>query len=77
MESTKTSPILTKDQKSVLHHLARLFPLDQLVSDIRNKVEYMVDYCFSCARLEGNGYDRVDADCLLRMAKAYRYCAMT
>jgi len=60
-------PILTEESKSVLHTLAQACPLDRFRADVRNYEEMTVDFVYTSAKIEGNTYDRIDTDNLLRM----------
>lgn len=60
-------PILTDEDKSLLHEFAAKYPLDRLKSDARSYEEMVVDFVYTSAKIEGNTYDRIDTDNLLRM----------
>jgi len=59
-------PILTEEDKLFLHGLASKFPLDRFKGDARNYEETVVDFVYTSAKIEGNTYDRIDTDNLLR-----------
>jgi Fic family protein len=60
-------PILSDDDKALLHWLDSLLPLDKFKADVRNYEEMAVDFVYTSAKIEGNTYDRVDTDNLLRL----------
>ena len=60
-------PILSGDDRQRLHELAARYPLDRLKNDVRNYEETTVDFVYTSAKIEGNTYDRIDTDNLLRM----------
>ena len=60
-------PILTDEDKQWLHGLASKFPLDRFKSDARSYEETIVDFVYTSAKIEGNTYDRIDTDNLLRL----------
>jgi len=59
--------ILSATQRSGLHALALKCPLDAFRGDTRNYEEMQVDFVYTSAKIEGNTYDRIDTDTLLRM----------
>ena len=60
-------PILTDDEKIELEQLSNAYPLKSFLGDQRNFEEMMVDFVYTSAKIEGNTYDRLDTDNLLRM----------
>ncbi len=61
-------PILTDSDKRLLQNLALQFSLYQFKNDnARNYEETMVDFVYTSAKIEGNTYDRIDTDNLLRL----------
>jgi len=59
--------ILTEDQRALLHAMAATCPIGQLIGDNRHYEEWMVDFVYTSAKIEGNTYDRIDTDNLLRL----------
>lgn len=59
--------ILSENEKSELFHLSEMYPLDSFLSDNRNFEEMMIDFVYTSAKIEGNTYDRLDTDNLLRL----------
>lgn len=59
--------ILTDEQRSLLRTVANACPIGLVFDDSRRCEEWMVDYVYTSARIEGNLYDRIDADILLRL----------
>ena len=59
-------PILSDDDRQWLHRLARIYPLARFKADQRNYDEMVVDFVYTSAKIEGNTYDRIDTDNLLR-----------
>jgi len=60
-------PILTDKEKLRLHDLAKKFPLERFINDTRSYEETIVDFVYTSAKIEGNTYDRIDTDNLLRL----------
>lgn len=60
-------PILSDEDKRWLHRLALMFPLDRFTHDARHYEETTVDFVYTSAKIEGNTYDRIDTDNLLRL----------
>lgn len=60
-------PILTDEDRQWLYGLASKFPLDRFKSDARSYEETIVDFVYTSAKIEGNTYDRIDTDNLLRL----------
>ena len=60
-------PILTEDQRATLHAMAKACPIRTVLSDNRHFEEWMVDFVYTSAKIEGNTYDRIDTDNLLRL----------
>ncbi len=60
-------PILTDDTKAWLHEQARRYPLARFKGDARCYEEMAVDFVYTSAKIEGNTYDRIDTDNLLRL----------
>jgi len=59
-------PILQPEEKHCLHSLARQYSLHDFKKDVRNYEEMTTDFVYTSARMEGNTYDRIDTDNLLR-----------
>ena len=59
--------ILTDEDKNLLYKQAQTYPLDRLRTDARNYEEMLVDFVYTSAKIEGNTYDRIDTDNLLRL----------
>lgn len=59
-------PILSDEDRQWLHRLTRIYPLARFKSDHRNYEETVVDFVYTSAKIEGNTYDRIDTDNLLR-----------
>jgi Fic family protein len=59
--------ILSDDDKAVLHAYSHAYSLERFRGDTRNYEEMAVDFIYTSARIEGNTYDRVDTDNLLRL----------
>jgi Fic family protein len=60
-------PILSDEDKAHLNALSELLPLSQFKTDARNYEEMEVDFVYTSAKIEGNTYDRIDTDNLLRL----------
>lgn len=60
-------PILSDDDKLTLSSLSQAYPLKRFCADARNYEEMSVDFVYTSAKIEGNTYDRIDTDNLLRM----------
>lgn len=60
-------PILSSEDKQMLRALSDAYPLERFRADARNYDEMMVDFVYTSAKIEGNTYDRLDTDNLLRM----------
>jgi len=60
-------PILTEDQRVTLYAMAQACPIGSILSDNRHYEEWMVDFVYTSAKIEGNTYDRIDTDNLLRL----------
>lgn len=60
-------PILTDEDKFWLHGLTSKFSLDRFMNDARSYEETIVDFVYTSAKIEGNTYDRIDTDNLLRL----------
>lgn len=58
--------ILSDADRHWLHRLTAVYPLPQFKSDHRNYEETVVDFVYTSAKIEGNTYDRIDTDNLLR-----------
>lgn len=58
--------ILTDEQRTVLHAMAGACPIGRFFDDNRHYEEWMVDFVYTSAKIEGNTYDRIDTDNLLR-----------
>lgn len=59
--------ILSDAEKERLHGFAAKFSLARFKEDARNYEETMVDFVYTSAKIEGNTYDRIDTDNLLRL----------
>jgi len=60
-------PILYDDDKHWLLKQSLRYSLDRFKGDQRNYEEVMVEFVYTSAKIEGNTYDRIDKDNLLRM----------
>jgi len=60
-------PILTREEKDGLRSVADAMPLARFRADTRNYEETEIDFVFTSAKIEGNTYDRMDTDNLLRL----------
>lgn len=60
-------PILTSGNSLRLHELSSRYPLERFRGDPRNYEEVAVDFVYTSAKIEGNTYDRIDTDNLLRL----------
>lgn len=60
-------PVLKQADKAMLVDMAAAYPLIKFRSEVRNYEELMVDFVYTSAKIEGNTYDRVDTDNLLRL----------
>jgi Fic family protein len=58
---------LSDADKQELQTIANAYTLEQFCKDVRNYEEMMVDFVYTSAKIEGNTYDRIDTDNLLRM----------
>jgi Fic family protein len=59
--------ILNATEADELSRLSTLYPLTTFLNDARNFEEMMVDFVYTSAKIEGNTYDRIDTDNLLRL----------
>ncbi len=59
--------ILSDLDKGALHALSQAYTLNQFRADARNYEEMRVDFVYTSAKIEGNTYDRIDTDQLLRI----------
>jgi Fic family protein len=59
--------ILSNVDKARFHGLTARYPLARFTSDTRNYEATVVDFVYTSARIEGNAYDRIEVDKLLRM----------
>ena len=59
-------PLLSDKDRQWLHRLARIYPFKRFKGDHRNYEETVVDFVYTSAKIEGNTYDRIDTDNLLR-----------
>lgn len=59
--------ILSDEQRSTLQAIAKACPIGSVLKDNRHFEEWMVDFVYTSAKIEGNTYDRVDTDNLLRL----------
>ena len=60
-------PILSAEDKRVLQSLSQTYSLERFRADARNYEEIMVDFVYTSGKIEGNTYDRIDTDNLLRL----------
>jgi len=60
-------PILADEDRNALSILAQAYSLERFQADVRNFEEMTVDFVYTSAKIEGNTYDRLDTDNLLRM----------
>ncbi len=60
-------PILAPDERDYLHHLSGQYPLARFQADARNYEEAQIDFVYTSAKIEGNTYDRLDTDNLLKL----------
>ena len=60
-------PILAPDERDYLHHLSGQYPLARFQTDARNYEEAQIDFVYTSAKIEGNTYDRLDTDNLLKL----------
>lgn len=60
-------PILAPEERKHLHHLIGQYPLARLQADARNYEEAQIDFVYTSAKIEGNTYDRLDTDNLLKL----------
>ena len=60
-------PILSDRQKNTFNAIVKACPLSLWLEKSRNFEEWMVDFVYTSAKIEGNTYDRVDTDNLLRL----------
>ena len=51
----------------MLEALSKCYPLEIFKADIRNYDDYSIDFVYTSAKIEGNTYDRLDTDNLLRL----------
>lgn len=63
---TSHRSILTDADQHWLDRLAKVYPLTRFKADQRNYEETVVDFVYTSAKIEGNTYDRIDTDNLLR-----------
>lgn len=59
--------ILSDELRSMLRAIAKACPIGTVLTDNRHFEEWMVDFVYTSAKIEGNTYDRVDTDNLLRL----------
>lgn len=59
--------ILSTQDKTLLHNLSQDYPLHKFRSDSRNYEEMAVDFIYTSAKIEGNTYDQIDTDNLIRL----------
>ena len=60
-------PIFSEHALERLRTLSRRYSLSRFKNDFRNYEEMMVDFVYISAKIEGNTYDRLDTDNLLRL----------
>lgn len=59
--------ILSDELRSMLRAIDKACPIGTVLTDNRHFEEWMVDFVYTSAKIEGNTYDRVDTDNLLRL----------
>lgn len=59
--------ILSSEEKAQLRELSQAYTLADFRDDKRNYEELAVDFVYTSAQIEGNTYDRIDTDNLLRL----------
>ena len=59
--------ILSAEERAWLLAISKNYPLDDFLKDNRNFEEAAVDFVYTSAKIEGNTYDRIDTDGLVRM----------
>ena len=64
---TAQRPIIGSADTRRLHELAARFPLEHLRIDTRTYEECAIGFVHTSARIEGNAYEKHDADTLLRL----------
>ncbi len=60
-------PILSDEDRALLHALAARYPLSRLQREARNYEEMRIDFVHTSAKIEGNTYTRAETDALLRL----------
>ena len=60
-------PILAQDDLQHLHCLGERYSLGRFKDDGRNYEEVAIDFVYTSAKIEGNTYDRLDTDNLLKL----------
>jgi len=60
-------PMLSEQDKLLLIELSRHYSLEYFKKDARSYEEMTVDFVYTSAKIEGNTYDRIDTDNLLRL----------
>lgn len=60
-------PILSEADREALHAMDRAYPLQRFRADVRHYDEMAIDFVYTSAKIEGNTYDRLDTDTLLRV----------
>jgi len=60
-------PILSEQERLFLFELSQHYSLERFKQDTRNYEEMTVDFVYTSAKIEGNTYDRIDTDNLLRL----------
>lgn len=60
-------PILSNEERAYFHALSAAYPLQKFMADARNFEEMTIDFVYTSAKIEGNTYDRLDTDNLLRL----------
>lgn len=59
-------PILSNEDRALLRGLAARYPLSRFQREPRNYEEMRIDFVHTSAKIEGNTYDRIETDALLR-----------
>lgn len=59
--------LLSDDDKSILQELSKRFSLEKFKRDHRTYDETCIDFVYTSAKIEGNTYDRIDTDNLIKL----------
>jgi len=60
-------PILSQEEQNHLNKCSLRYTLDELKADTRNYEEMTTDFVHTSAQIEGNTYERIETDNLLRL----------